>query len=74
MYSSSHSDPKDLLFVGVICTSCGLILFWKASTGDTLLPGTLWTRIPTWLFWVGGLLLQLPLPLAIWFLKANGVI
>jgi len=70
----NYSDPKNLLVVGGICTGTGLRLFWKAYSGDTLFPGTLWTCIPAWVFWVGGSILQVPLPLAYFFLKAHGVL
>ncbi len=74
MYYIDYISPTNLLLVGAICTGTGLFLFRKAYTGDTLFPGTLWTHIPTWIFWATGGLLQIPLPLAYFFLKLQKVI
>jgi len=34
------------------------------------LPGTTFTHLPRWTFFVGGLLMQIPLSLAWWWLKS----
>ena len=66
--------PKSLLGVGFICTVFGASLIWKARHGDVLMPGTMMTYIPAWIFYLGGGLLQIPLPLAYFFLKHQGLI
>ena len=71
---SGDADPHDLLLIGGICSIAGFVLFWKVFQGDTMLPGALFTRIPNWMFWSGGLLLQIPLALAFWFLKKQGLL
>lgn len=69
MYSGR---PRNLIGVGIICAVCGIILIKRAIEGDTLMPGTQFTYLPRWLFVVGGLLFQLPLIGACWYLKAFG--
>jgi len=63
-------NPYILLVVGGVCTLYGLYLIKKAWDGDTLCPGTDFTYLPKWLFYLGGVLLQLPLPAAYIFLKS----
>lgn len=70
----NYSDPLTLLSVGFLCSGVGIRLFWKVYHGDTLFPGTLWTHIPDWMFWVGGAILQIPLPLAYYFLKQQNLV
>lgn len=61
-------NPSSLLVVGLISTGYGLHLILRGLRRDTLMPGTNFTCLPRWLFVAAGLLLQLPLPGAIWFL------
>lgn len=58
----------DLILVAACCSVAGAVLLWKGIKGDTLMPGTLFTYLPKWLFIALGLLFQLPLPLAFWYL------
>jgi len=64
----SHANPNNLILVGLIATGYGIYLIKRGIEGDTLLPGTLFTYVPRWVFIFIGLLLQLVLPAAIWFL------
>lgn len=64
--------PGNLIAVGIACTVFGLILIKRAIEGDTLMPGTQFTYLPKWLFVTCGLLLQLPLAGACFYLKAFG--
>ena len=64
----SHANPNNLILVGLIATGYGIYLIKRGIEGDTLLPGTLFTCVPRWVFIFIGLLLQLVLPAAIWFL------
>jgi hypothetical protein len=68
------ADPGGLIGVGVVCTVTGLAAIRKALTGHALLPGTTWTRVPRWILWLVGLALQLPLPLALFFLRKQGLL
>ncbi len=61
-----------LIGVGLICTVYGIIWIRQGIEGDTLCPGTSFTYLPRWLFIGAGLLAQLPLPAAIWFLSSAG--
>lgn len=70
MFFAPHAT--DLILVGAVCTASGAVLLWKGITGDTLIPGTLFTYLPKWVFLGLGLLLQLPLPLAFWYLDWLG--
>ena len=65
-------NPLVLIVVGLIATGYGLHLIIRGIQGDTLLPGTTFTYLPRWLFIAAGLVLQLPLPAALWFLIAIG--
>lgn len=67
-------NPFVLILVGVIATGYGIHLILRGIQGDTLLPGTTFTYLPRWLFIVTGLVLQLPLIGAVWFLVALGQI
>ncbi len=58
-----------LIIVGMICTGYGIYLIKRGIEGDTLMPGTTFTYLPKWLFITTGLLLQLPLPAAFWYLE-----
>lgn len=60
----------NLITVGLVCTGYGIYLIKRGIEGDTLCPGTTFTYLPRWLFIGTGLLLQLPLPAAFWFLNA----
>ncbi len=60
----------NLIAVGLIATSYGIYLIKCGIQGDTLCPGTTFTYLPRWLFIGTGVLLQLPLPAAFWFLNA----
>ena len=62
-------NPYVLILIGIIATGYGIYLIKRGLEGDTLLPGTLFTYLPRWMFILGGLILQLPLPAAIWFLS-----
>ena len=64
----SHANPNNLILVGLIATGYGIYLIKRGIEGDTLLPSTLFTYVPRWVFIFIGLLLQLVLPAAIWFL------
>lgn len=69
-YTYVHArNPYVLLIVGLISTGYGIHRILRGIRGDTLFPGTLYTYLPKWTFIVAGLLLQLPRPAAIWFLK-----
>lgn len=61
-------NPRTLITVGLICTGYGIYLIKRDIEGDTLMPGTTFIYLPKWLFITTGLLLQLPLPAAFWFL------
>ena len=67
-------DPELLLFYGLLSSAYGIYLFKRAIDGDTLLSGTTFTYIPKWMFYTAGVLLQLPLPLAYFFLKSKGLV
>lgn len=67
-------NPAALLVVAAISTGYGIHLIIRGLQGDTLMPGTNFTYIPRWIFIAAGLLLQLPLPGAIWFLVEIGYI
>lgn len=68
--SIGRDGPGELLWAGGICSIVGLALLRKWWDQDTLLPGTTFTHLPRWTFFVGGLLMQIPLPLAWWWLKS----
>ncbi|MCB1096123.1 MAG: hypothetical protein KDN22_11155 [Verrucomicrobiae bacterium] len=55
-----------------MCTLYGVYLVKRGIEGDTLLPGTNFTYVPRWLFFLTGLLLQIPLPAAWYFLRSQG--
>ena len=57
-----------------MCSSYGIYLLKKAWDHDTLLPGTLTVYLPRWLFVLAGLLFQIPLPAAYWFLKSQNLV
>ncbi len=59
-----------LIGVGLICTGYGIYLIKRGIEGDTLCPGTQFTYLPRGLFIGTGILLQLPLPAAFWFLHS----
>lgn len=61
-------NPIVLIVVGVIATGYGINLIIRGLQGDTLMPGTTFTYLPRWIFVSAGLLLQLPLIGAVWFL------
>ena len=65
----SYNNPYNLLTIGLLATGYGIYLIKRGIQGDTLLFGTLFTYLPRWLFILIGLLLQLPLLAAIWFLS-----
>ncbi|MFY7818456.1 MAG: hypothetical protein ACOVRB_08835 [Akkermansiaceae bacterium] len=65
-------SPFNLLALGVLCTVLGIRQFYKVYQGDTLMPGTNFTYLPNWFFYLTGALLQIPLPLACWFLHSVG--
>jgi hypothetical protein len=65
---SVRGNPLILIVIGLIATGYGIYLIKRGVQADTLLPGTLFTYVPPWVFIFIGLLLQLPLPAAIWFL------
>lgn len=67
-------DPKALLLIGLVCTGYGIYLIKRGIEGDTLMLGTNFTYLPRWLFFLCGVVLQLPLPLAYWFLKSQGAL
>ncbi len=71
LYLYSRS-PFTLLALGLLCTVLGIRQFYKVHQGDTLMPGTNFTYLPNWFFYVTGVLLQIPLPLAWWFLHSIG--
>jgi|688.fasta_scaffold291845_2 hypothetical protein len=68
----SLRSPGTLLAIGLLCTIVGIRQFYKVYHGDTLMPGTNFTYLPHWFFYVTGALLQIPLPLAWWFLHSMG--
>ena len=59
-----------LIVIGLIATGYGIYLLKRGIEGDTLCPGTNFTYLPRWLFIGTGILLQLPLPAAFWFLRS----
>ena len=59
-----------LIAIGLIATGYGIYLIKRGIEGDTLCPGTNFTYLPRWLFIGTGILLQLPLPAAFWFLHS----
>ena len=61
-----------LIVIGIISAGYGIHLIKRGWEHDTLMPGTNFTYLPQWVFYLGGLLLQLPLIAAIIFLKAIG--
>jgi len=63
-----RTNPYSLVLIGLLATGYGIYLIKRGIEGDTLLPGSLFTYVPRWVFILIGLLLQLPLPAAIWFL------
>lgn len=65
-------NPRILLGLGLLCTVGGIRLIIKAYQGDTLMPGTNFTYLPAWFFYTCGMILQIPLPLAWWFLVNTG--
>lgn len=62
-------NPSGLLVVGAIATVYGLHLIKCGIQGDTLMPGTSFTYLPRWLFIATGLVIQIPLPAAIWYIQ-----
>ncbi|MES2660367.1 MAG: hypothetical protein V4689_17215 [Verrucomicrobiota bacterium] len=66
-YLSANQGGR-LIGVGLLCTGYVIYLIKRGIEGDTLYPGTTFTYLPRWLFIGSGILLQLPLPLAFWFL------
>ncbi|MBE2178982.1 MAG: hypothetical protein IAE97_00725 [Chthoniobacterales bacterium] len=72
--NSTHlaRNPFVLIVLGVVATGYGIHLILRGLQGDTLLSGTTFTYLPRWLFILTGLILQLPLPGAVWFLIATG--
>lgn len=67
-------DTKVLLIIGVLCSGYGIYLIKRGYEGDTLLPSTSFCYLPKWLFYLAGVLLQIPLPLAYLFLKSQSII
>jgi hypothetical protein len=67
-------DPKVLLIIGALCSGYGIYLIKRGYEGDTLLPGTSLGYLPKWLFYLAGVLLQIPLPMAYLFLKSQAII
>ncbi len=67
-------DPKVLLLIGFLCSGYGIYLIKRGYEGDTLMPGTTFFYLPKWLFYVVGLILQIPLPMAYLFLKSQSII
>jgi hypothetical protein len=67
-------DPKVLLIIGALCSGYGIYLIKRGYEGDTLLPGTSFCYLPKWLFYLAGVLLQIPLPMAYLFLKSQAII
>ena len=65
-------NPRSLLVVGGICSVYGLYLIKRGWEGDTLCPGTTFTYLPKWLFYVSGIVLQIPLPAGYLYLKSMG--
>lgn len=65
-------NPKSLLLISLFCTVYGILLIKRGYEGDTLLPGTNFSYLPRWLFFVVGSILLIPLPLAVVFLKSQG--
>ena len=63
-----RTNPYSLVLIGLLATGYGIYLIKRGIEGDTLLPGSLFTYVSRWVFILVGLLLQLPLPAAIWFL------
>ena len=59
-----------LIVIGLMATCYGIYLIKRGIEGDTLCPGTNFTYLPRWLFIGTGILLQLPLPAAFWFLRS----
>ena len=59
-----------LIAIGLMATGYGIYLIKRGIEGDTLCPGTTFTYLPRWLFIGTGILLQLPLPAAVWFLHS----
>jgi len=66
MISGRHAGK--LVVVGIFATGYGIYLIKRGIEGDTLMPGTNFTYLPRWLFFITGAILQLPLPAAIWYL------
>jgi hypothetical protein len=64
--------PGTLLAIAITCTVYGIILIKRGIEGDTLMPGTLFTYLPRWSFVTAGILLQIPLPCACWYLHHIG--
>ncbi len=61
-----------LLVIGLISAGYGINLIKRGWENDTLMPGTNFTYLPQWLFYLTGILLQIPLVAAIFFLKSIG--
>ncbi len=66
----TRSNPR-LIAICLMATGYGIYLIKRGIEGDTLCPGTNFTYLPRWLFIGGGILLQLPLPAALWFLHGT---
>ena len=62
------SYPYRFVILGLLATVYGISLIRQGLNRETLLAGTKFTYLPPWLFVLGGVLLQLPLPVALWFL------
>lgn len=69
MLMAFSRNPSGLLIVGAITTIYGLNLIKCGIQGDTLMPGTSFTYLPRWIFITTGLVMQLPLPAAIWYMQ-----
>ena len=72
LIASRFAKPGNLIVLGIVCTIVGFILIKRAWEGDTLLPGTLTCYVPKWIYYGGGILLQIPLPTAYFLLKTQG--
>lgn len=45
-----RASPYSLIVVGLLATGYGIYLIKRGIEGDTLLPGTLFTYVPRWVF------------------------
>ena len=68
----STRSPFTLITIGLISAAYGINLIKRGWDHDTLMPGTNFTYLPQWILYLGGVLLQIPLLAAIFFLKSIG--